>query len=93
MSDRAARTVQVTNDAGLGVVGATKLVQLANMFPCDVRLTKDGGRDVNAKSIMGVLMLTAAKGSTLTITASGDGADAAVDALAQLVIDKFGETS
>jgi phosphocarrier protein len=63
---------------------------MAGKFPCDVTVTKDG-HEVNGKSIMGVLMLVASKGTTIVIGAKGAQADAAVTALAQLVDEKFGE--
>ena len=69
---------------------ATKFVQLAGKYPCEVTVSKDG-HDVNGKSIMGVLMLVASKGSVITIRARGAQHEEAVTALAQLVDDKFGE--
>ena len=86
----AKRTVVIKNELGLHARAATKFVQLAGKFPCEVTVTKDG-HDVNGKSIMGVLMLVASKGTTITIGAKGAQADAAVAALAQLVDDRFGE--
>jgi phosphocarrier protein HPr len=90
MSDVAKRTVVIKNELGLHARAATKFVQLAGKFPCDVTVTKDG-HEVNGKSIMGVLMLVASKGTTISIGAKGAQAEAAVAALAQLVDDKFGE--
>lgn len=90
MSDVAKRTVVIKNELGLHARAATKFVQLAGKFPCDVTVTKDG-HEVNGKSIMGVLMLVASKGTTISIGAKGAQAEAAVAALAQLVEDKFGE--
>jgi phosphocarrier protein HPr len=90
MSDVAKRTVVIKNELGLHARAATKFVQLAGKFPCDVTVTKDG-HEVNGKSIMGVLMLVASKGTTIVIGAKGAQAEAAVAALAQLVEDKFGE--
>ena len=86
----AERTLQITNELGMHARAATKFVQLAAKFPCEVHVAKDG-HEVNGKSIMGVLMLVASKGSTITIKAKGDRAEEAVAALAQLVADKFGE--
>jgi len=86
----AERTVKIVNELGLHARAATKLVQLASKFPCDLTLTKDG-HEVNGKSIMGVLMLVASKGSIITIKANGDRAEEAINAIAQLVDDKFGE--
>ena len=91
-NDRATRTIRITNDAGLHLPAATKLVQLANRFTSDIRIAK-GDKEANAKSIMGVLMLVAAKDSMITITATGADADAAISAIAQLVTDRFGESS
>jgi len=84
------RTVQIVNELGMHARAATKFVQLAAKYPCEVFVAKDG-HEVNGKSIMGVLMLVASKGSTITIKAKGDKAADAVTALAQLVADKFGE--
>jgi phosphocarrier protein HPr len=90
MSDEAKKTVLVKNERGLHARAATQLVQMAAKYPCEFFVSKDGN-EVNGKSIMGVLMLVASKGSTITIKAKGDRADEAVTALAQLVADKFGE--
>lgn len=84
------RTLMITNELGMHARAATKFVQLAGKFPCDVTVSKDG-HEVNGKSIMGVLMLVASKGTTITIRGRGAQAEAAVTALAQLVADKFGE--
>ena len=88
--DTAERTLLIKNELGLHARAATKFVQLASKFPCEVTVSKDG-HDVNGKSIMGVLMLVASKGSVITIRAKGAQAEDAVIALAQLVDDKFGE--
>jgi phosphocarrier protein len=90
MADGAERTLQIVNELGMHARAATKFVQLAAKFPCDVSVLKEG-HEVNGKSIMGVLMLVASKGSTITIKAKGDRCEDAVAALAQLVADKFGE--
>ena len=90
MADSAERTLQITNELGMHARAATKFVQLAAKFPCEVLVAKEG-HEVNGKSIMGVLMLVASKGSTITIKARGDRCEEAVTALAQLVADKFGE--
>src|SRR5689334_3895649 len=86
--ETATRTVQITNESGIDVAAAAKLIRLAVTFPCEVSLTKDD-RTVNGKSIMGVLMLVVAKGAIITIRAHGERADEAVTALAQLVADGF----
>jgi len=75
---------------GLHARAATKLVQLASKFPCEITVSKDG-HEVNGKSIMGVLMLVASKGTTLTVKAKGERAQEAVDEIIKLINDKFGE--
>ena len=89
-ADRAEKTLKIQNELGLHARAATKLVQTASKFPCDFTLTKDG-HEVNGKSIMGVLMLVASKGTTVTLRANGDQADEAITAIAALIDDKFGE--
>lgn len=86
----ARRTVVIKNELGLHARAATKFVQMAGKFPCDVTVAKDG-HEVNGKSIMGVLMLVASKGTTITIAGKGAQAEQAVSALAQLVDERFGE--
>ena len=88
--ERAEQTVVIKNELGLHARAATKLVQLASTFPCELTLTKDG-HEVNGKSIMGVLMLVASKGTAVTIRAKGVRAGEAVAAVAKLIEDKFGE--
>ncbi len=90
MADVAEKTMKIQNELGLHARAATKLVQLASKFPCEVTVTKDG-HEVNGKSIMGVLMLVASKGSTVILRAKGDKAQECVDALGKLIDDKFGE--
>jgi phosphocarrier protein HPr len=88
--DRAERTVTIQNERGLHARAATQLVQLAARYPCELAIAKDGN-EVNGKSIMGVLMLVASKGTTLVLRARGDRAAEAVAAIAALIDDKFGE--
>ena len=88
--DHAERALLICNELGLHARAATKFVQIAGKFPCDVTVEKDG-HDVNGKSIMGVLMLVASKGTTIIVRAKGAQAPEAVAALAKLVEDKFGE--
>lgn len=88
--DRAEKTMLIQNELGLHARAATKLVQTASKFPCDITVTKDG-HEVNGKSIMGVLMLVASKGTQVTLKAKGDKAAEAVAAIAALIDDKFGE--
>lgn len=82
----------ISNRLGLHARAATKLVQTARSFRSEIRVTK-GDMAVNGKSIMGVLMLAAAKGSEIEIQAEGDDAEEAVAAIRQLVDGKFGEDS
>jgi phosphocarrier protein len=89
-TEHAERSVVVANALGLHIGAAGQLVELANTFPCDIRIA-NAGRNVNAKSIMGVLMLVASQGATLEIKASGPRAGEAADALALLVANKFNE--
>ena len=90
MAESAEKTLKIQNKLGLHARAATKLVQLATKFPCEFTVTKDG-HEVNGKSIMGVLMLVASQGSTVTLKAKGDKAQEAVTAIAALIDDKFGE--
>ncbi len=85
-----ARTVQITNRRGLHARASAKFVTMAAAQPIEVSVEKDGSR-VTGTSIMGLMMLGAAKGDHITISATGEGADAVVGQLAQLVEDRFGE--
>ena len=80
----------IMNKLGLHARASAKLTQLASSFPCEVWLERNGRR-VNAKSIMGVMMLAAARGSTITIDTQGERADEALQAIQELVADRFGE--
>ncbi|WP_341646497.1 HPr family phosphocarrier protein [Thauera sp. SDU_THAU2] len=81
---------EIINKLGLHARASAKLTQLASSYPCEVWLERNGRR-VNAKSIMGVMMLAAAKGSTITIDTDGDDADKALRELQDLIADRFGE--
>jgi phosphocarrier protein len=85
------RTVKVMNSLGLHARPAAQLVRLASTFQSQIELVKDD-MVVNAKSIMGVMMLAAECGSTVQLRASGDDAEQALAALEKLVTDGFGET-
>ena len=80
----------IVNKLGLHARASAKLTQVASGFKCDIWLTRNGRR-VNAKSIMGVMMLAAGKGSMLLVEAEGADADAALAAVLKLIADKFGE--
>lgn len=84
------RDVAIVNKLGLHARAASKLVTEASRFDSDIRVAKDG-REVSGKSIMGVMMLAAARGSRIRITAEGGDAEAALDALEELIRDRFGE--
>jgi phosphocarrier protein len=84
------RTVQLSNRRGLHARASAKFVTLAAGQPADVEVEKDGSK-VCGTSIMGLMMLGAAYGDSITISADGDGAEEAVAALAELVDAKFGE--
>jgi phosphocarrier protein HPr len=82
--------IMITNNLGLHARASAKLTQLAGQFPCEVWLTR-ANRRINGKSIMGVMMLAAGKGSTVLIETIGDKEDEAMSALVALINDKFGE--
>jgi phosphocarrier protein len=84
------RTIEITNRRGLHARASAKFVTLASSLPARVEVEKDGARVVGT-SIMGLMMLGAAIGDSVTISASGDGAEEAVAALSELVENKFGE--
>lgn len=80
----------IINKLGLHARASAKLTQLAGSFPCEVWMERNGRR-INAKSIMGVMMLAAGKGSTVSIDCEGERAEEALAALLQLIADRFGE--
>ncbi|MER2552992.1 MAG: HPr family phosphocarrier protein [Thauera sp.] len=80
----------IINKLGLHARASAKLTQLASSFPCEVWLERNARR-VNAKSIMGVMMLAAARGTTITIDTQGEQADQALLAIQDLIADRFGE--
>jgi phosphocarrier protein HPr len=82
---------EIVNKLGLHARASAKLTQLAGHFSADVWVSR-GERRVNAKSIMGVMMLAAGKGSRVTVEAEGTDADAAIAAVLKLIADKFGES-
>ena len=83
-------SVIISNKLGLHARASAKLTKLASSHKCEVFMSRNGRR-VNAKSIMGVMMLAAGLGSTVEIECSGDDEQAATDALLALINDKFGE--
>ena len=88
---RAQRTFVIVNALGLHARAAAQLVQVANRFRSEIHVEKDGS-SVNGKSIMGVLTLAAAKGSSITVSCDGDDAEHAMTALAKIIENGFGET-
>ena len=84
------KSVRVINRLGLHARAAAKLVNLASRFEADIPV-RTGDQTVSGKSIMGVMMLAAARGTDLVLIAEGRDAKAALDALAELVADRFGE--
>ena len=84
------REVEIVNKLGLHARAAAKLTQLASRFASDVQVSRNG-RKVNAKSIMGVMMLAAGKGSKVTLEIEGPDETQAMEALVTLIGDCFGE--
>lgn len=82
--------IEIINKLGLHARASSKLTQTASLFKSDIWIEKNE-RKVNAKSIMGVMMLAAAKGSTISIEANGEDETAAIDTLKALINDYFGE--
>jgi phosphocarrier protein len=82
--------IEIINKLGLHARASAKLSQLAAQFPCEILLSRNG-RQINAKSIMGVMMLAAGIGSTVILETVGDQADEAMQALTELIHNRFGE--
>ena len=83
-------TIEIINKLGLHARASAKLTKLAGSYPCEVWISK-GERRMNAKSIMGVMMLAAGVGSTVELETDGEQEQQAMDALVALINDKFGE--
>lgn len=90
MANSAEITLVIVNELGMHARAATRFVQLASQFTSELFVEKDG-QEVNGKSIMGVLMLVASKGSQIKIRAEGEDAAEMVKALGELVESGFGE--
>ena len=84
------RTVQILNKNGLHARPAAEIVKIAAKFQSEITLARDGS-EVNGKSIMGVMMLAAECGASIVLRAEGADAEQALDALAALIANKFGE--
>jgi phosphocarrier protein len=80
----------IVNQLGLHARAATKLVQLASKFPCDVEIVRED-QVANGKSVMGVLLLCGSIGTVLDVRANGDDAQACVNAIGELIAGRFGE--
>jgi phosphocarrier protein HPr len=89
MSEFSAR-FKITNQLGLHARAATKLVQLASKYPCDVDVSREE-QTANGKSVMGVLLLCGSKGTVIEVRAKGERAQECVEAIGQLIASRFGE--
>lgn len=84
------RVVEIKNKLGLHARAAAKLVHIASRFKCDIKIRK-GDEEVDGKSILGILLLAAGRGTSVTLKADGEDERAALDALEKLIDDKFDE--
>ena len=91
-ADEASGSFEIINVRGLHARAATKLVQAASRFPCEVTISGPDAEEVNAKSVMGVLLLCGAKGTVVHVRAVGARALEAVDEIGRLIDDRFGES-
>jgi phosphocarrier protein len=89
MSEATSR-FKIINQLGLHARAATKLVQLASKYPCEVEVSREG-QTANGKSVMGVLLLCGSIGTSIDVTARGERAEECVDAIGKLIADRFGE--
>jgi phosphocarrier protein HPr len=90
MTDACEVVLTIVNELGLHARAATMFVQVAAKYQSDILIIKDG-REVNGKSIMGILTLVASKGTKIRVQAKGPDAEAFIEAISKLVQDKFGE--
>ena len=81
---------EIINQLGLHARAATKLVQLAAKFPCEVEISRED-QVANAKSVMGVLLLCGSRGTVVEVKAKGDRAEECVSAIGELIANRFGE--
>ena len=84
--------LEIINDKGLHARASARFVETASQFECEIKVSKDG-ETVHADSIMGLLMLGAAKGCVINVSADGTDENKAIDALKNLVLNRFGEES
>jgi phosphocarrier protein len=80
----------IVNKLGLHARASAKLTQVASRYPCEVWMERNGRR-INAKSIMGVMMLAAGQGSSVVVDTQGEGAEAALQEILALIANRFGE--
>jgi phosphocarrier protein len=92
MSGSAEESFTIINTLGLHARAATKLVQTASKFPCEVEVRRDD-QAANGKSVMGVLLLCGSRGTVITVRATGDQAEECVRAIGVLIAGRFGEES
>ena len=92
MNDEASGRFTIVNAKGLHARAATKLVLLAGRYPCEVTVSGPDGQTANAKSVMGVLLLCGSQGTVVEVRARGDKAEEVVDAIGDLIKDRFGES-
>lgn len=85
------KSIEITNKLGMHARAAAKFVTLAQTFLAEIRVARNG-REVNGKSIMGVMMLAAAKGSTIELIIDGEDEEKAMNHLTQLINDRFDES-
>lgn len=90
MSEPLSRELPITNKRGLHARASAKFVQMVEKFSAEITVTRNG-ETVGGTSIMGLMMLAAGIGTSIVVTAKGPQAQEALDAISQLVIDKFGE--
>jgi phosphocarrier protein HPr len=90
MSESATGSFTIVNTLGLHARAATKLVQTASRFPCEVEVSRDD-QSANGKSVMGVLLLCGSRGTVVTVRATGERAQECLDAIGALIANKFGE--
>jgi len=81
----------IINERGMHARAASELVKLASTFPCEILLSGPEEQSVSAKSVMGVLLLCGSKGTEIDVEATGDQAQAAVEAIGELIAARFGE--
>ncbi len=90
MSASATGSFTIINALGLHARAATKLVQLASRYPCDVQLARED-QVANGKSVMGVLLLCGSRGTVIEVSATGERAQECVNAIGELIASRFGE--